>query len=223
MLGPVDHETSNRYWRWVLLCTSGELVGFVGVPVLGGALALWLTAGLETSTQSLVLYAVAVAGGFGEGTVLALFQLRVLTECIPNLNNRHWVLGTGTAAAIAWSCGMLAPTLDDVVGISTRAQIMIWVPASILILLSIGTAQAWVLREVVENPKSWITANSLGWLAGLPWTFILPALLPDNAPTAGWIATFAMAAMLMGLSVGLVTGLFLMRLRPTRSPSIRST
>jgi hypothetical protein len=111
---------------------------------------------------------------------------------------------------------MLAPTLDDIVGISTRVQIMIWIPASILILLSIGTAQAWVLRPVVDNPRSWIAANSLGWLAGLPWTFVLPALLPDNAPTTWWIASFTIAAVLMGSTVGLVTGLFLLRLRPTQ-------
>lgn len=200
----------------MLLCTSGELVGFVGVPVLGGALALWLTTGLETLTRSLVLYSVAVAGGFAEGALLASFQLRVLIECIPNVNKWHWVIGTGTAAAFAWAFGMLAPTLDDIVGISTRVQIMIWIPASILILLSIGTAQAWVLRQVVDNPRSWIVANSLGWLAGLPWTFVLPALLPDNAPTTLWIATFTIAAVLMGSTVGLVTGLFLLRLRPTQ-------
>lgn len=201
----------------MLLCTSGELVGFVGVPVLGGAFALWLTSGVETATRSLLLYAVAVAGGFGEGAVLASFQLKVLTEIIPDVSKRRWILSTGLAAAFAWACGMLAPTLDDVLGISTRVHITIWVPASILILISIGSAQAWVLRNLVDNPGSWIAANSLGWLAGLPWTFVLPALLPDNAPTTWWIATFAIAAILMGLTVGLVTGRFLLRLRPTQA------
>ena len=209
-------EISIRYWRWVLVCTAGELVGFVGIPILGGALALWLTSGLETSIRSLVLYAVAAAGGFGEGAVLASFQLRVLADCFPKVNGRHWILGTGTAAAFAWAFGMLAPTLDDIVGISTTVQIAIWVPASVLILVSIGAVQARVLRQIVENSRSWIVANALGWLAGLPWTFVLPALLPDNAPMTWWIVTFALAAILMGLTVGLVTGLFLLRLRPTR-------
>jgi hypothetical protein len=185
------------------------------VPVLGGAIALWLTTGLETPIRSLVLYAVAVAGGLGEGAVLASFQFRVLTECIPNVNRRRWVLATGVAAAFAWALGMLAPTLDDVVGISARVQVTIWIPASILILISIGAAQAWVLRDVVENSGSWVIANALGWLAGLPWTFALPALMPDDAPTVWWITTFAIAAVLMGSTVGLVTGWFLLRLRPT--------
>lgn len=201
----------------MLCCTAGELVGFAGLPVLGGTLVLWLTTGLEASARSLVLYMVAVTGGFGEGAVLASFQLIVLTECIPQLNRKHWVLGTGTAAAFAWALGMLAPTLDDIVGIGPRAQIAIWVPASILILASIGSAQALVLRQIVDNPKSWIVANALGWLAGLPWTFVFPAIIPDNSPVTWWISAFAIAAVLMGLTVGLVTGLFLLRLRPTRT------
>jgi len=195
------------------MCTAGELIGFVGVPVLGAALALWLTSGMEVATRSLVLYAVAVTGGVFEGAVLASFQLRVLKERVPQVNGRHWIRATGAAAAFAWALGMLAPTLDDVLGISTALQIAIWVPASILILLSIGTAQAWALRRVVANPGSWIAGNSLGWLAGLPWTFVLPALMPDDSPVAWWVATFAIAAALMGLTVGLVTGVFLVRLR----------
>ncbi len=208
---------SARYRRWVFNCTVGELVGFGGVPVLGGMIAFWLTAGLEPSTRSLVLYWTAVIAGLGEGAVLAAFQLRVLTEFIPALNPRHWVVGTALAASFAWACGMLAPTLDDIVGISDGAQIAIWIPASVLILLSIGTAQALVLRQAVENPGSWIAGNALGWLAGLPWTFVLPALLPEDAPTPWWIATFGTAGILMGLTVGLVTGLFLLRLKVRQS------
>ena len=150
-------ETRIRYWRWVFNCTVGELVGFAGVPVLGGAIALWLTTGLETPIRSLVLYAVAVAGGLGEGAVLASFQFRVLTECIPNVNRRRWVLATGVAAAFAWALGMLAPTLDDVVGISARVQVTIWIPASILILISIGAAQA--LRGRQKNSRKLSRSN----------------------------------------------------------------
>jgi len=210
----VKKAASSRYARWVFACTAGELVGFGGIPILGSALALCLTSGVETPTRSLVLYAVAIIGGLGEGAVLAWFQLRALTKFVPGLNARHWILATATAASFAWACGMLAPTLDDIVGISDTTQIAIWVPASVLILMSTGTAQAWVLRRVVDNPKSWIVGNSLGWLAGLPWTFVLPSLLSEDAPTGLWIATFVVAGILMGLSVGLVTGVALLRLRP---------
>lgn len=217
ILCSVNESVSIPYQRWVFVCTMGELVGFGGIPVLGGALAIWLTTGLEPSVQSIVLYIVAVIGGLGEGAVLALFQLRVLSESLPTLNARHWVTATAAAASFAWACGLLAPTLDEIVEISAQIQIAIWVPASLLILLSIGGAQAWVLRQVVENPISWIVANSLGWLAGLPWTFALPAFLPDGAPLVWWITAFAIAGILMGATVGLITGAFLMRLRPIRA------
>jgi len=195
------------------MCTLGELIGFGGLPVLGAAIFLLLSAGMDSTNQAILLYAVAVLGGLGEGTVLALFQLRVLIRTLPGLNPRHWIFATAVAAAIAWAVGMLAPTLDEVIGISPGIQIAIWIPASLLILLSIGVAQAWVIRRLVNNPVSWVIGNSLAWLAGLPWTFALPALLPDGAPIAWWVTTFVVAGILMGLSVGLVTGVFLMRLR----------
>ena len=207
--------TKSGLWRrWVLAFTLGELIGFGGIPILGGALALWVTDGMHTDPRSLLLYAVAVLGGFGEGAVLAWFQARVLRHYLPGLSSNRWILVTALAAAFAWACGMLAPTLDDLVGLSPLAQVAVWVPASLLILFSIGGAQAWVLRGVVERPRQWIAANLLGWLAGLPWTFALPALLPETAPIALWVLTFLVAGALMGLTAGAVTGLFLLRMTP---------
>lgn len=210
-MSSIDQST---YRRWVLYCTLGELVGFGGIPVLGGALAFWLTADFSEEPRSLVLYAVAVIGGFGEGAVLAWFQLRVLRQVFPRLDSRHWVVATATAAASAWLLGYLAPTLDDLFAITAAVQIAIWIPAGILILLSIGAAQAWVLREIVERPQRWLTANVLGWLLGLPWTFVLPAIVPEGSAMAVWIAVFVVAGVLMGVTVGIVTGFVLVRLSP---------
>lgn len=199
-------SSTSVYRRWVLFCTIGELVGFGGIPVLGSAISLWLTAGMEAQLRSMILYLVAVLGGFGEGAVLAWFQLRVLRVCLPRLNPGRWILATGGAASIAWMLGLLAPTLDDLVGLSAGTQLAIWIPAGVLILLSIGTAQAMVLRGIVTRPQRWIAANAVGWLLGLPWTFALPAMLPETAPVAIWITTFVVAGVLMGLTVGLITG-----------------
>ncbi len=213
----MKRRSSGLFWRWVLFCTVGELVGFGGIPVLGGAIAFSLTAALPPVHQSLALYAVAVIGGLGEGAVLAWFQLRVLQKYFPRLDARLWILATALAASVAWMLGMLAPTLDDVVGISAGTQIAIWIPASLVILLSIGAAQAWVLQRVVERPQRWLVANVLGWLLGLPWTFVLPALLPESTSIIVWVATFVVAGVLMGLTVGLVTGFALVRLAPLRT------
>ena len=125
------------YRRWVFLCTVGELVGFGGIPVLGGMVVTSLTADMEAGSRALLVYIVAVAGGACEGVVLAWFQLRVLRELLPRLSSRRWTLATAGAASIAWALGMLAPTLDDTIGISTSQQLAIWIPASLLILVSI--------------------------------------------------------------------------------------
>ena len=204
---------ATLYRRWVVACTAGELVGFGGIPVLGAALALLLTQGLAPELRSITLYVVAVVGGLGEGAVLAWFQLRVLGAHLPQLPRHRWIGATAAAAAFAWACGMFAPLLDDLVGLAPVAQIAIWVPASVAILVSIGGAQAWALRGIVEAPRHWLVANVIAWLAGLPWTFVLPALLPESAPMPAWIATFVLAGVLMGLTVGLVTGLALTRMR----------
>jgi hypothetical protein len=207
-------SSSQLYWRWVLVCALGEIVGFGGVPVLGGALIIWLTEGLDPIVRSILVYAASAIGGLGEGAILAVFQLRVLGRQLPLLNRRRWLSFTAVAASFAWLCGMLAPLLDDLFGLTVTAQVAIWVPASVLILLSIGAAQAWVLRDVIDKPQRWITANVVGWLLGLPWTFILPALLPESAPISIWVSTFIVAGILMGLTVGLVTGRLVVKLAP---------
>ena len=197
----------------MLFCTIGELVGFGGIPVLGSAIALSVTTGLMADLRSVILYVVAVIGGFGEGAVLAWFQLRVLNVCLPRLSPNRWILATGSAASVAWMLGLLAPTLDDLFGLSARMQLAIWLPAGVLILLSIGTAQAIVLRGIVTRPRRWISANAVGWLLGLPWTFALPAMLPETAAVALWVTTFVIAGVLMGLTVGLITGTTVVRFK----------
>jgi hypothetical protein len=217
----VTPSSTSVYRRWVLFCTIGELVGFGGIPVLGSAIAFWATTGIAADLRSIIFYVIAVIGGFGEGAVLAWFQLRVVGACLPRLNGYRWILATGIAASIAWILGFLAPTLDDLFGLSAQMQIAIWVPGGVLILLSIGTAQAIVLRGIVARPQRWIAANAIGWLLGLAWTFALPAMVPETAPIIVWATTFVIAGLLMGLTVGLVTGHTLVRF--TLETEVRGT
>jgi hypothetical protein len=202
----------------VFAFTAGELLGFGGIAVGGGALIFWLTLELDEGVLAVVFYAVAVIGGLGEGMVLGWFQARVLREVVSGFDARRWILVTSLAAAFAWALGMLAPTLDDLVGLSMSEQLIVWVPGSVLILFSLGTAQALALRGLVRNPLQWILANAVGWLLGLPWTFVLPALLPESAPVAAWGGVFVVAGALMGATVGAVTGWSVLRMQ-TEMPS----
>ena len=214
-------RASRKVWaRWTIAFTLGELIGFGAIAASGAAIAMWLTSGLEPAAKSLTLYAFAVLGGLGEGAVLGWFQTRVLGGIIPELDLRQWIVATAAAASFAWAVGMLAPTLDDLVGLSTTAQIAIWIPAGIIILLSIGSAQALVLRRIVSKPSRWVMANVVGWLAGLPWTFALPAALPEEAPAYLWVAAFVVSGVLMGATAGAVTGLAVMRLADRTGPLV---
>lgn len=78
----------------MLSCTIGELVGFGGIPVLGGAVAVLLAAGKQAVSRATVFYAVAVIGGLAEGAVLAWFQRRALDSYPPRLQSRQWIVAT---------------------------------------------------------------------------------------------------------------------------------
>ncbi|HJL19568.1 MAG TPA: hypothetical protein RMH99_28150 [Sandaracinaceae bacterium LLY-WYZ-13_1] len=202
-----------RLWqRWVVAFTLGELVGFGLIPALGGLGVFALTGSMPTAPRALLLYVVAVVGGFGEGAVLAAFQRRVLRTAWPTIAGRRWVVRTGAAASVAWAAGMLPPTLDDLVALPVEAHVALWVVAGIVILPSIGVAQASVLAEHAARPGRWVLWNVLGWLGGLPWTFVLPALVPDDAPLAAFGGAMLIGGVLMGATAGAITGVGLVRL-----------
>lgn len=211
-------DERRLFGRWVRAFTLGELIGFGLLPALGGTLAYAASEGLAPTTRAVALYGVAVVGGLGEGAVLAWFQLGPLSEVFPALSRRRWVLHTAAAASVAWALGMLGPTLDEVTPLPVAAQVALGVASGVLILLSIGFVQARLLRPHTERSGAWLTANVVGWLLGLPFTFLAPALLPDDAPPLVFAGAFAIGGVLMGATVGAVTGVALLRLARTRPP-----
>lgn len=206
------NSSRTALWlRWVGAFTLGEVLGFGCLPAALGLGVMTLTKDLPTTPRALVLYAVAIVGGLGEGAVVGAFQRRVLREVLPSLEGRAWVRHTALAAAGAWAAGMLAPTLDELFTLSPAVMIALWVPAAVLILLSIGGVQARLLRGVVARPARWLWINVAGWLAGLPWTFVAPALLPDDAPAWHFGVAFLLGGTLMGATTGAITGALVVR------------
>jgi hypothetical protein len=201
-----DASPEGIFRQWVVACTLGEVVGFCAIPVVLGTVSFALSGGLAEAARALLLFAVAVLGGLAEGAVLALFQYRVLSRVLTGLPRVAWIRATAVAASLAWAVGMAIPTLDELVGLAPAVQTGLWIAAGILILLSIGFAQSRVLaRAGIARPSSWIFWNVGGWLAGLPWTFVLPALLPDASPVWAFGVAMAVGGVLMGASLGLVT------------------
>lgn len=193
--------------RWFVAVTLGELAGF-GIPSLVGGLA-WT---LDVPPRQ--MYALLVVAGAGEGAVLGSAQWIVLREVLPALSARDWVAATAGAAAFAWSLGMLPSTLGDAL---EDVPAVVLAPAlaagGVGLLLSVGAAQAAVLRPHVERAWRWIGANVLAWCVGLvaSVSFISILVDEDTSLPAG-IGVGLLAGALMGASVALVTGWFLVRI-----------
>ena len=90
--------------------------------------------------------------------------------------------------------------------------------AGVALLAAIGAAQWLVLRRYVDGSGVWVVANALAWIAGLVVVFAAIAVAPSDAPVL--IAAFGgVGGLGMGLTVALITGLFLIRLLGQARPA----
>lgn len=211
MLGTVAARQDPRYRRWVVATTCGELVGFT-IPAVVGAAATGVGVGQGASMALLVL------AGVGEGTVLGWAQSRMLRRELPELRSGDWVMATAAGAGVAWIIGMLPSTF-------TAQFLRLWPPilavlgvlAGVALLATIGVAQWLILRRHIDRSASWVLANALAWIAGLVVVFTALGVAPGDSPVL--IAVFGVVGGLgMGLTVALVTGLFLLRLLDRARP-----
>jgi hypothetical protein len=202
-----------RYRRWVVATTCGELAGFTN-PAIVGATAASADVGQSVSMVLLVL------AGVGEGTALGWAQSRMLRRELPELRTGGWIRATAAGAAVAWAIGMLPSTFS-------RQLLELWPPllvalgalAGVVLLATIGFAQWLVLRRHVDRSGSWVVANALAWVAGLAVVFAAIGIAPGDSPIL--IAVFGvLGGVGMGLTVGLVTGLFLVRLLDRAKPAV---
>jgi hypothetical protein len=171
-----------------------------------GAAAFWRLGEPDVAGTALVFSGLLILAGIGEATILGTAQWRVLRHALPALSRRAWVGAIAAGAGVAWALGLLPSTLDALVSLPWAFLLAAWVGLAPPLLCTIGVAQWLVLRRHLRDAGRWIVANVLGWLLGLPVTFIGPALVPDGSPPAVWAAVFLGCGLLMGAIVGAVTG-----------------
>jgi hypothetical protein len=130
--------------RWVIAASLGETLGFL-VPVFAVVVG---ADGWDARSRYLAL----VVAGAGEGAVLGAAQSRVLRLVLRGFSPGAWTLRTAFAAALAWAIG-LAPSESAGTwqGWPVVAQVAVAVPAGLLLLGTIGTAQWTVLRRFVHG------------------------------------------------------------------------
>jgi hypothetical protein len=209
--------------RWIAANAFGELLG-LGATFAVGFVATLLIGDSNALFPVLVSGALMVASGAIEGNILGLFQWKALAPALPRLSRRSWLLATVFGALVAWLFGSLPFTLMNVFASQepTSAQTATEPAQWIVLLGAVGIElvagcvlaifQARELRHHVNKPNRWLLANALAWAVGMPIIFIaMDLLFRDLAP---WqIALGGVVALLLtGAVVGLIHGLFLVRL-----------
>lgn len=197
---------SRALWRrWVLLVSIGELVGFSAPGVVGA----W-TAGMSSGAQLPAL----VAAGMVEGAVLGGAQARVLAPVLRGFRSGAWVVATSAAAGFAWLLGMLPSTTYSSwstwpVGVA----VVVGAVVGLVLLLSIGTAQALVLPAGTPGPGGWIGWTAAGWCTGLvAFGIVAPPLWHEGQEPVVSVLIGLAGAAAMALTMAAVTGVGAVRL-----------
>lgn len=195
--------TPVRLGRWTALVVAGEGVGFL-IPVTG----FWIASAL--GLDGWAAWGLLVVAGSGEGALLGLGQSLALRGTRAAVRVGRWVAATAVAASVAWSIGMLPPTLADLGSPLDFTAPATWVAVGaggLVLLATIPLAQWPVLRAAgVPRAWRWVPLNMAAWLVGLGFTFLPSPFIDESTPAAQLFAWFALGGVLMALTVALVTG-----------------
>jgi hypothetical protein len=210
-----------RLWgAWTVSCAAGELIGLAAAA--GIAAVVNRTVGEPVGWAALLAALAATAlAGVVEGSSIAWFQWRILRRRWPRLPFGPWLYATVGVALLAWALGTGASLLaatgsSDQQGPEPPLGVIALVSAAFGMLAGtlFGGAQWLVLRRRVDRAARWIVGNAIGWAIALPWISVAAAL-PSERTAAAWIVTLgAGAGIVAGLSVGAITGVFLLRMQP---------
>jgi hypothetical protein len=202
------HRVDWPLWRkWTKWVTLGELAGFT-VPALVGVLAS------AAGAPSGLLYAAMLPAGAFEGACLGYAETRALRGHLPQIPAGQFTAATAAAAVLAYGLGMLPSTLGE--GLDDVPDLLLFSAVgagALVLLLSIGTAQALVLRQSGLDAWWWIAATAGAWLAALA-VFLLVAtpLWQPGQPLAITIVVAILAGCLMAATVAVLTGFSAVRL-----------
>jgi hypothetical protein len=213
----------RKLWlRWVLANAAAELVGLGGTLGLGAFIIFRL--GLPDGVGGVLAnFAVAVASGAIEATLVGWLQWRVLRRVLAGISLRAWWLGTLVGALLAYILGYLPSTLIDLAGQSALEPApMAEPPQWVVLLLASGLglvggallsfAQWLALRGKVKGAGIWVPANMAAWMLGMPLIFLGIDLAQKGQPLPETILIMALTLLSAGAVVGAVHGLALVRL-----------
>lgn len=219
---PAAGRSAGLWWRWVIANSWSEAVG-LGTSGLVAALLLVRAEGPAALVGA--AFAVVVLAGLAEGGVVGWAQARVLRGPLPELAPRRWIVATIVGATVAWTLGMVPPTLVDLSGAATGGEVPepgLALQLALAVLLGavagpiLGAAQAWVLRAHCPRAWRWLPANALAWALGMPLVFAIAGSAPPGWPPGAVAALVVTTLALVGAVVGAVHGAVLVRMLEER-------
>jgi hypothetical protein len=224
----------RKFWqKWTIYCAFGELLGIGVAGAIAYTANLLIGEPIELGDKLIVLFAMLIAGAI-EGGLLGYFQWKVLVEKFAHIPKKEWLKVTMIIAVLGWFLGMM-PSLffiDPAYSNTSEAasldfsnpMLIVAMTLSLGLLLGafFGLFQWFSLRKYADKAYIWILANALGWSVGMGWIFLFASLPTEESGMA--FSTFAgiMGGLLAGLSVGAITGAFLLRLIPKKLLAVQS-
>lgn len=216
-------EARGRLWRrWVVANAIGEMFGLGLTFGLIGLVSMRLD-GLPGAGAVLLSFAVAVASGAIEATLVGLSQWWAMHPWFPAVQRFDWWRATLIGALVAYVLGYLPSTLMGLsASTSTGEAPVAEPPQAVVLLLAAGLglvggavlsfAQWLVLRRSVARAWRWLPANMLAWAAGMPLIFwgIDAAFQGESRLRSGVILSGALLA--AGAVVGAIHGAMLVQL-----------
>lgn len=214
-------KTRNQWytrWTWSVGLAEFIGIGFAGAVAISVNAQVGEPVGLPSKVLVLLIM---VAAGSVEGFLIGHFQAQRLRERLPDLSYRRWVTRTIILAAGAWFLGMLPSTwmagqAAAPTAAATPPDFPMWLSLLGAVVMGalfgavFGLVQGPLLRPHIGKVAGrWLPANALAWAAGLWWVY-LGATWPDGSEPAWQIILSALVSgLLMGLTVGAVTGWYL--------------
>jgi len=214
----------NKLWKqWTINCALGELIGIACAGAIAYAVFKFVGEPITLFDKLITLVAMVFAG-FVEGMVLSHFQWKVLVKKFKFIPQREWQFYTVLIAVIGWFIGMLPslffmPSNVPSQGASNSLNYdnpIVFALLSILAGLSLGALfglfQWFSLRKYAHKVYKWILANALGWGLGLGWIYLFASMPNEQSSMLFNISVGLIGGTLAGLSLGAISGFFLIRL-----------
>jgi hypothetical protein len=212
----------NQLWtRWTLANAFSEMIGLGLTFALTGLVFSKLDS-QQTITSILLAFALAVASGGIEATIVGLAQWWAMHPWFPFIRKFVWWRATLIGALVAYVLGYLPSTLMNMGEATASSAPMAEPPQWVILLLAAGMgavggavlsfAQWLAIRREVRGAGVWIPANMLAWMLGMPIIFWGIDLAFEMS--ALWQSVLVMAGTLFvsGAVVGAIHGRFLVSL-----------